>query len=66
MSSDTTFTNYLIEPTKVSVRKEWEGGIGAEFVTAILKRDGEEIDRQILSAVNNWPYIIGHWKAIRI
>ena len=56
LSRDTTFTNYLIEPTKVSVRKEWEGGIGAEFVTAILKRDGEEIDRQILSAVNNWSY----------
>ena len=56
LTSGAAFTNRLIEPTKVTVRKVWEGGSGTDSVTVILKRDGEEFDRQILNADNEWSY----------
>lgn len=56
LTNGTTFTNHLIEPTKVTVQKKWEGGTGADSVTVILKKDGEEFNRQTLNAANNWTY----------
>ena len=56
LTSDTTFVNRLIQPTKITVRKQWEGGSGVESVAVILKRDGAEYDRQTLSAGNRWTY----------
>lgn len=56
LTSGTTFTNHLIEPTKITVQKKWEGGSGTDSVTVILKKDGEEADRQTLSAGNGWTY----------
>ncbi|MGM9538297.1 MAG: Cna B-type domain-containing protein [Candidatus Onthomonas sp.] len=56
LTSETTFTNHLIEPTKVTVQKKWEGGSGVDSVTVILKKDGEEFERQTLNAGNGWTY----------
>ena len=56
LTSGTTFTNRLIEPTKVTVQKKWEGGTGVDSVTVILKKDGEEFNRQTLNTDNNWTY----------
>ncbi|MGN0405787.1 MAG: Cna B-type domain-containing protein [Bariatricus sp.] len=56
LTSGTTFTNHLVEPTKITVQKKWEGGSGADSVTVILKKDGKEFDRQTLNAGNNWTY----------
>ncbi len=58
LTSGATFTNHLVEPTKITVQKKWaDDKIGADSVTVILKKkDGEEVDRQTLNADNNWSY----------
>ncbi|MGE9942084.1 Cna B-type domain-containing protein [Bariatricus sp. SGI.161] len=56
LTSGTTFTNHLVEPTKITVQKKWEGGSGTDSVTVILKKDGEEVERRTLDADNNWTY----------
>lgn len=50
------FVNLKTENTKVTVRKEWPDSIGADSVTVYLLQNGKEIDRQILSAANQWTY----------
>ena len=56
LTSGATFTNHLVEPTKITVQKKWEGGSGTNSVTVILKKDGKEFDRQTLNDDNNWTY----------
>lgn len=56
LTSGATFTNHLVEPTKITVQKKWEGGSGADSVTVILKQDGKEFERKTLNADNNWSY----------
>ena len=56
LTSGTTFINHLIEPTKITAQKKWEGGTGADSVTVILKKDGTEFDRQTLNSGNEWTY----------
>lgn len=56
LTDGTTFTNRVTEVTKLTVRKEWEGGPGADSVTVILKKDGEEYQRTTLNADNEWTY----------
>ena len=56
LTSGTTFVNKLVTFTSLTVRKQWEGGSGTGSVTVILKADGVEVERQVLSAGNNWSY----------
>lgn len=56
LSTEKTFVNRTMEFTKLTVKKEWQGPIGAEYVTVILKQNGAEYDRVTLSASNQWTY----------
>lgn len=58
LTSGATFTNRKVEVTKVKVQKKWSDNIpGANSVTVILKKDGEEYRCQELNEDNQWTYI---------
>ncbi len=50
------FVNRTMEFTKLTVKKEWDGGTGADSVTVILKQDGVKYAEVNLSAANKWTY----------
>lgn len=57
LTSGATFTNYITVLTKLTVQKVWADDTpGADSVIVILKKDDEEVERQTLSAGNDWSY----------
>ena len=57
LAKGNAFVNRTMEFTKLTVKKEWDGGVvGANSVTVLLKQNGVEYNRVTLNASNGWSY----------
>ena len=56
LSKGYAFVNRTMEFTKLTVKKQWDGAVGADSVTVTLKQDGVEYNKVTLSAANGWEY----------
>lgn len=56
LSEEYSFVNRTMKFTTLTVRKEWQGTVGADSVTVTLRQNGADYKTVKLDASNNWSY----------